>query len=136
MSQSHQPDPRVTLVLELIKAQPYRSWTIADLATRVHVSTGHLRRLFLLGVGRSPMHYVRDARLRQAAHLLLSSHRRVKDIMREVGISDSSHFTRDFKAKFGASPTKYRRLLTDPSARSKSPMNDRRRLLREPRQTR
>jgi AraC-like DNA-binding protein len=33
---------------------------------------------------------------------------RVKEIQARVGIADASHFCRDFRDRFGASPTEYR----------------------------
>ncbi|HJU42914.1 MAG TPA: helix-turn-helix transcriptional regulator [Vicinamibacterales bacterium] len=106
-------------MIELIAANPQRGWTVAELAAHVHLSTGQFRRLFTAEVGKSPIDYLRHDRLARAAHLLRSSHRRVSDIMRAVGISDPSHFARDFKAKFGTSPIEYRRLMTRVSSRTK-----------------
>jgi AraC-like DNA-binding protein len=46
--------------------------------------------------------------MQHARVLLETTHLRVKEAMNQVGISDSSHFARDFKKLYGISPTSYR----------------------------
>jgi AraC-like DNA-binding protein len=47
--------------------------------------------------------------MNQAKHLLETSFFTVKETARRVGITDASHFIRDFEKQFGLSPERYRR---------------------------
>jgi AraC-like DNA-binding protein len=47
----------------------------------------------------------------RAKILLETTFLSVKQIMTEVGLSDESHFVRDFKSAYGESPTKFRHSL-------------------------
>jgi AraC-like DNA-binding protein len=40
---------------------------------------------------------------------LENSFKHIKEIRFEVGIRDQSHFTRDFKLKYGITPSEYRK---------------------------
>lgn len=57
--------------------------------------------------GESLAEYVRNIRLDKAAHLLRESTLNISEIKDEVGYTNSSHFARSFKQKFGISPTDY-----------------------------
>lgn len=57
----------------------------------------------------SPAQYLKHLRLEQARDLLENSFKPIKKIGSTVGMSDPSHFTRDFKEKYGASPSDYRK---------------------------
>ena len=61
-------------------------------------------------------------RLERAKHLLDTSFLSVKEITHSVGLNDESHFVRDFKKAYGASPTLYRMRSNGADLnRSKSP---------------
>jgi hypothetical protein len=55
-----------------------------------------------------PMRYLRVLRMERAKDLLESSFLSVKEIGFRVGLTDESHFVRDFKATYGLSPACYR----------------------------
>jgi AraC-like DNA-binding protein len=46
--------------------------------------------------------------MKQAATLLTTTFLCVKEIVRRVGITDESHFVRDFKRLYGLTPSEYR----------------------------
>lgn len=56
------------------------------------------------------MNYLRDLRLKKARQLLeeSDSFSTIKEIRLAVGILNDSHFTRDFKKKYGLAPSEYR----------------------------
>jgi AraC-like DNA-binding protein len=56
-----------------------------------------------------PLQYLRHLRLEEARRLLENSFKQVKVIAAAVGLPDRSHFTRDFKEKYGCTPSEYRR---------------------------
>ncbi len=57
------------------------------------------------------MTFLKDLRLEKARELLEDENNflQIQEIRIKVGISHDSHFTRDFKEKFGLTPTEYRR---------------------------
>lgn len=57
--------------------------------------------------GESLAEYVRNIRLEHAATLLRETTMNISEVKYEVGYTNSSHFTRAFKQKFGISPSDY-----------------------------
>ncbi len=78
------------------------------LAARAHFSVPHLCALFKQHFGRPVMQYLIEVRLHQAACLLTDRALSVKEVARRVGYGDIYHFSKQFKAHYGASPRKYR----------------------------
>ncbi len=83
--------------------------TVKEMATQAGVSLSHFTTLFKKEMEMVPTAYLKHNRLESARHLLETIHERIKQIAVRVGMSEKSHFTRDFKTKYGLSPTKYRR---------------------------
>ena len=84
-------------------------WTIEEMADYVELSAPHLQKLFKIQIGMPPIAYVRELRLENARELLATTFRRVKQIGFEVGMPNDSHFTRDFKRRYGVTPAEYRK---------------------------
>jgi two-component system response regulator YesN len=53
--------------------------------------------------------YLTHTRISQAARLLLGSQSSVAEIATQVGFSDQSYLTRQFRKSFGCSPRDYRK---------------------------
>jgi len=102
-------DSRVRAVIEMLQARPEHQFTIAELARAVNLSPGRLAHLFVQEIQLSPLQLSRRLRFERARSLLESSFLSIKEIMHTVGISDKSHFAKDFKRIYGVQPTKYRR---------------------------
>ena len=101
-------DSRTATLIRLLESDLSRAWTVAQMASLVGVSDAHLRRLFARAMGASPLQVLCDLRLQAAARLLEDPSLRVKEIQVRVGLADASHFSRDFRCRFGVSPTVYR----------------------------
>jgi transcriptional regulator GlxA family with amidase domain len=99
---------RVGLLMRALQSNLQRDWTVADMATLLGVSDAQLRRLCSQALGATPRQILCNMRLQAAAVLLLDPSIRVKEIQARVGIADASHFCRDFRDRFGVSPTEYR----------------------------
>jgi AraC-like DNA-binding protein len=99
-------------VMRAVQADLARSWTVSDMAAVVGVSDAQLRRISVSALGASPRQLLSNIRLTAAALLLHDPGIRVKEIQARVGIADASHFCRDFKDRFGVSPSEYRYRLT------------------------
>ena len=93
---------RALLLMEQHIAAPL---PIADIAGRLNLSTRQLERLFLAEMGQRPAIFYRNLRLRYAAWLLDNTPRSITDIALDAGFSDGAHFSRQFKALYGKSPT-------------------------------
>lgn len=82
--------------------------SLGEFAQSVNLSVWRLCHIFKSDVGMPPMRYLRLLRMERAKDLLESSFLSVKEIAYRVGLSDESHFVRDFKSTYGSSPTAYR----------------------------
>ena len=101
-------DRRVQHVASFIRKNCHRRLTLKEMADSVNLSPWWLSHLFKKHMGTSPERYLTQVRLEKAKDLFENSFLTVKEVMREVGISDGSYFNRRFKAAYGESPAKYR----------------------------
>src|SRR5436190_12189532 len=98
-------DPRVQLAARLLRKNAMSpAVRITEIAGTVRISNSHLRHLFKKELGMAPTHYVKVLRLQKANELLRNTFLSVKEIMATVGISDISHFVRDYKEHYGKTP--------------------------------
>lgn len=102
-------DGRIFQLRKQILGNLQFDWTIEELAKLADLSKSHLLRLFKAEMKISPIAYVRELRLEKARELLENTFTHVNLIGYEVGINSESHFTRDFKKKYNATPTQYRK---------------------------
>lgn len=103
-------DQRVKHVVGLMRNDLRQDLTLSEMARAVHVSPGHLCRLFKAETGGTPASYLKRFRLQKAQELLEGTFLSVKEIMNTVGIKDESHFVRDFERFSGLTPSRYRAL--------------------------
>jgi AraC family transcriptional regulator, L-rhamnose operon transcriptional activator RhaR len=102
-------DGRIFRLTSYISETLDHDWTVGEMARFVGVSASHLQRLFKVQTRSAPIAFLKELRLSRARELLESTFLRVKEIGVKVGMPDESHFTRDFKNRFGSSPVEYRR---------------------------
>ncbi len=69
-----------------------------------HTSESNLYRLFRNRHGMSPYAFLRQTRLERAAQLLKSTGEPIAEIALRCGYRNLSHFTRDFRIKYGSPP--------------------------------
>ena len=106
-------DPRVHRVMETVRYDLSRRYSLSELAALVRMSTSGFRSLFSKEIGCSFGRWQRQLRLEAARMLLCTGHLSVKEVTSEVGYQDGSHFVRDFEIAFGQSPSRYRRAHFD-----------------------
>jgi AraC-like DNA-binding protein len=109
-------DKRILSLKKQISANLQSQPSIEELALSVRLSSSHLLKLFKTEVGISPIQYLRHLRLEKAKELLEKDLKLVKEISWEIGINDVSHFVRDFKQRYGVTPTKYRQQMKQGSS--------------------
>jgi transcriptional regulator GlxA family with amidase domain len=84
---------------------------LSSVAGACSVTVPHLCRLFEQFGGVSPHDYLTACRLRMAERLLLSSSDSIENIAAAVGYRDWRLLGRNFKARYGDSPERYRKRL-------------------------
>ena len=85
--------------------QPMR---VSALAALANLSPAHFSMLFKEQTGCSTRDYLHLLRIHRACQLLRSSTLNVKEIATRLGYQDQFHFSRQFKAFQGVSPSEYR----------------------------
>ncbi len=98
----------VSDALLIMEAELETPSPISNIAERLNVSHRQLDRLFKRYLETSPGQYYRDIRLARAAGLLRQTGLSVGEIALGCGFQSSSHLSRHFKARFGATPHQHR----------------------------
>lgn len=101
-------DPRIQEVIDSIAGDPRRNPSLIEMAESVRLSPSRFSHLFKVDTGLSPGRYLKQLRMERARELLETTSMKIKDIRDAVGVGDASHFVREFRKLYGASPTEYR----------------------------
>ena len=99
---------RVKRVIEMMQGDPSKTFSLEKMAESVNLSAPYFCFLFKSITGVPPAKYLKTLRMQQAATLLTTTFLSVKEIVRRVGLTDESHFVRDFKRLYGCTPSEYR----------------------------
>lgn len=83
--------------------------TVEALAKRSAMSPSHFAHRFSAVARVTPMRYLREVRLERARALLLGEGARMSEIAESVGFESSAHFAREFRRRFGLSPSRFSR---------------------------
>ena len=102
------PEPAVDAALAFIHANYADEITLSALCKLVYVNRTTLTRLFKARTRRTPIDYLLHFRLETACGLLTHSNLSVGKIAEAVGFQYESYFIRQFSAKIGLTPAKYR----------------------------
>jgi AraC-like DNA-binding protein len=81
--------------------------TVAALAAQVGLSPSAFTRAFRELTGSSPYQYVKEVRLNRARELVMDRRVGVADVAHRVGYTSASHFIKEFRTRFGATPREY-----------------------------
>ena len=101
-------DYRVGRAINFINANLDGQVVLSEVARSLNLSCSRLRQIFKNELGVSPKRYLRLRRMEEARVLLEETILSVKEITAKVGISDESHFVRDFSKEYGIPPGRYR----------------------------
>jgi transcriptional regulator GlxA family with amidase domain len=96
----------VTSYLSLHLAEPV---SVADLASRAHLSPSHFAAEFRRHVGMAPHRYLMRLRIEHAQSLLITGDASLTEVALLCGFADSPHFTKAFRRATGTTPATYRR---------------------------
>ena len=109
-------DPRVQQTINRMEGDLHRRLRVPELAAAVGLSVTQLTRLFRVETGATPGAFLHELRMNRARILVEQTTLPIVEIMARVGISDRSHFARDFRRAHGLSPRTHRiqqRVLTN-----------------------
>jgi transcriptional regulator GlxA family with amidase domain len=112
-------DPRVERTIATMQARISERLTVSALAADVRLSVAHLTRLFRANTDATPAAFLRRLRMERARILVERTSLPLAAVMAQVGISDRSHFARDFRSAHGSSPRVLRMQLRGGPTNSK-----------------
>jgi AraC-like DNA-binding protein len=107
---------RILEAMRFMRENHAEKMSVEQLARRSAMSASHFAHRFRAVARVSPMRFLREARLDAARARLLGSGARVSEVAVEVGFESPAHFTREFKRRFGFSPSRSLAALTLPRA--------------------
>jgi len=96
---------RILGAMQHIRQHHADKLTVAELARLAAMSPSHFAHRFRAVARTSPMRYLRGVRLDAARARLLTAGARVSQVAIDVGFESPAHFTREFKRRFGRSPS-------------------------------
>lgn len=102
-------DPPVARALQAIHGDPARHWQLGDLARIAGCSRSAFAERFARRVGRPPVGYATNWRMRVAARQLAGGLKTISTVASEAGYLSDSAFHAAFRREMGASPAEYRR---------------------------
>ena len=85
--------------------------TLADVGRAVSFSPSYCQSLFRAKTGRSVLDTLLDMRMKKAKELIASCEFSLRDVAEKVGFEDYNYFSRQFRARCGVSPSRYRKLF-------------------------
>ncbi|MBW7473719.1 AraC family transcriptional regulator [Paenibacillus oenotherae] len=99
---------RLKTVLNYVQAHYSDPIRLKELAALVSMSEAHFCRLFKEITTKTPIAYINQYRVQQAALLLTTTDKKMMEIALDVGFSNSSYFIGIFKQYYGCTPSFYR----------------------------
>lgn len=91
-----------------IESNLFSNINIEELAFICHKSLSSFKRTFKKIYNDTPARYIKERRLKHAAHLLTSTEHSITEIAFQSGFQDVTTFSASFRQNFKDSPTKYR----------------------------
>ena len=96
------------IIVEFLNTNLHHELTLEIIAAAVKLSRSRVCDLIKSETGMPPGVYIKTLRMERAYNLLRATSLEIKQVMLEVGIKDSSHFARDFKHRYGLTPSEHR----------------------------
>ncbi|MEL6171869.1 MAG: GlxA family transcriptional regulator [Pseudomonadota bacterium] len=105
-------NPHLIAATELMNVHIEEPVEIADVAREVGLSRRQLERLFKRYLSATPAQYYLDLRINRAHALLNETQLSIAEIAAATGFASSSQLAQRFKARFGKTPSNYRKSWT------------------------
>lgn len=100
---------RLQLMMQYIHNHYSENISLEDIADTAAISKSSALHLFQENIKETPINYLINYRLKQAALLLIDTEKKIADISSTVGFNNVDHFCRSFKKVYGITPTDYRK---------------------------
>jgi len=104
---------RILEAMQFIRANHAKKLSVESLARKAAMSPSHFAHRFTAVARTSPMRYVREVRLERARELMSEQGSRAGDVAARVGFESAAHFAREFKRRYGRSPSQYTPRITE-----------------------
>lgn len=82
-----------------------------DIAKKQNISPNYLSNQFKSKVDCTITDYIRRHRMDRALKLLSTTELNIQDIANQIGIEDTSYFSKQFKKEIGMSPLQYQKMI-------------------------
>lgn len=113
---SHEPPDRGALIrekrlkkmLSFIYERYSEDISVEDIARAASISKSECFRCFRSMIGRKPIEFLNEYRLKKAMELLVSTDMQVTEVTSECGFGHVSYFGKLFREMYGMSPREYR----------------------------
>lgn len=103
----------IAKVKEYIEAHWMEEWSLDGTARIVHLSRHHFSRFFKKHTGMTPYSYYQEIKLKKLKEALWDTARSVTEAFNSCGIEYSGSIAKEFKKRFGMTPTQYRQMMAD-----------------------
>ena len=117
---SYLPKGRAALIAPALEriasAYTENSLSVAELAAACGISEVYFRKIFLDKMGMSPKEHIIAMRMDYAKQLLAAGQLSVGEVATLCGYAEVCHFSREFAARVGISPSRYAAAQIDPKA--------------------
>lgn len=100
-------------VMTYIKENYQEKIYISDLARLVNMNEQYFCRFFKKALGKTPVEYINDFRIRQAVALLQETELPVTEVCLECGFNNLGHFMKEFKKGTLQTPLQFRKKYTE-----------------------
>ena len=101
-------DTALEEIAQVVRQDPGRAWSVAEMAARVSLSRAQFTRRFVAQLGTSPAQYLIQARIDRAHQLLTETTMTVTQVATALGYTDLPYFSRQYKQRTGTTPTQTR----------------------------
>jgi AraC family transcriptional regulator, transcriptional activator of pobA len=101
-------EPLLAAVFDLIEKRYHEPISLADIATELSLTAGHLTTVVRRKTGRTVQRWLTERRMQQARLLLTDTNLTVAAISRRVGYPDVSYFIKRFRADHEVTPAQWR----------------------------
>lgn len=113
MMQAKYQDELLGEIALYIQENIYTPITVKDICYRFALSRSSLQALFRNNLGTTPKKYISDLKFFKSKQLIKESSYSISEIARICGFSSIHYFSRDFKKRYGITPTEYARSIGD-----------------------
>ena len=106
--------PDITPVIKYL-ATNYKTTTLNELAAKYHYSPSYLSICIKETTGKTYSQMVKELKMADAVHYLETTKKSMEEISNLIGYNSVDQFSRTFRAYYGITPSKYRKVKADPN---------------------